>query len=108
MSEKVGSISIEQWQQFDKALAYYARAEDWEKLVVVNKKMCDALIKSGKPSSRSQLLARQSLAQTHEKIMLQLQQAQAKIKQEMAQFGQQQDGLAAYNLTCVSAGVTND
>ncbi|MFT5788561.1 hypothetical protein CXF83_02845 [Shewanella sp. Choline-02u-19] len=108
MSEQVGPISIEQWQQFEKALAFHARAEDWEKLVIVNEKMCNALKKAGKPHSRSQVLARQSLAQSHAKIVQQLRQAQGKIKQEMAQFEQQQDGLAAYQFTCASAGVTND
>ncbi|MCL1050872.1 hypothetical protein L2755_14735 [Shewanella abyssi] len=108
MSEQVGPISIEQWQQFERALVFHADAEDWEKLLMVNQKMCSALKKAGKPASRAQLQARQSLAQVHQQIVQQLQQAQSKIKQEMAQFEQQQDGLAAYQLTCASAGVTND
>ncbi|MGS0675402.1 hypothetical protein [Shewanella sp. 125m-1] len=108
MSEQVGTISIEQWQQFEKALQFYASTQNWEKLVIVNNKMTAALKMAGKPSSRSQLLARQSLANTHQKILKQLAQAQDELKQEMSQFKQQQDGLAAYQLTCVSGGVNND
>lgn len=104
MSEKVGLTSIEQWQQCEKALLFHANAQDWEKLVKVNAKMTQLLIKAGKPSSRSQLLARQSLANTHKQVLLQLEQAKAQLGQEMNQFKQQQDGLAAYQLTSVSGG----
>ncbi|WP_299809725.1 hypothetical protein [uncultured Shewanella sp.] len=108
MSEPAGPISIEQWQLFEKALQFHANAQNWDKLVLVNQKMTDALVRAGKPSSRSQLLARQSLANTHKTILQRLAQAQDELKQEMSQFKQQQDGLAAYQLTCASGGVHND
>ncbi|MCG9732004.1 hypothetical protein L1D44_19640 [Shewanella sp. Isolate13] len=108
MSEPAGQISIEQWQQFEKALRFHGQAQNWDKLVLVNQKMTDALKRAGKPNSRSQLLARQSLARTHQQALQQLHQAKDQLKQEMSQFKQQQDGLAAYQLTCVSGGVDND
>ncbi|MCL1147714.1 hypothetical protein AB4298_06885 [Shewanella sp. 10N.261.52.F9] len=105
MSDLDGPISIEQWQRFEKALQFHAQAQDWEKLAIVNQKMINALIKAGKPTCRSQLVARQSLANTHQAIVQQLQQAQGQLKQEMDIFKQQQDGLAAYQFTCASGGV---
>lgn len=108
MSDLDGPISIEQWQRFEQALLFHAAAQDWEKLVVVNQKMTKALVKSGKPKSRSQLLARQSLAQTHQRIIEQMQLAQQQLKHEMHQFKMQQDGLAAYQFTCASAGVDHE
>ncbi|ABZ78803.1 conserved hypothetical protein [Shewanella halifaxensis HAW-EB4] len=108
MSEPVGQISIEQWLQFEKALQFHAQAKNWDKLVLVNQKMADALKRAGKPNSRSQLLARQSLARTHQQVLQQLNQDKDQLKREMSQFKQQQDGLAAYQMTCASAGVHND
>lgn len=108
MSEPAGQISIELWQQFEKALQFHAQAKNWDKLVLVNQRMTDTLIRAGKPNSRSQLLARQSLARTHQQVLQQLHQDKDQLKQEMVQFKQQQDGLAAYQLTCASGGVNND
>ncbi|ABV85389.1 hypothetical protein [Shewanella pealeana] len=104
MSEKAGLISIEQWQQFEKALLFHAHAQDWEKLAKVNAKLIEVLTKAGKPSCHSQLAARQSLAATHKQVLQQLVQAKDQLGQEMNQFKQQQDGLAAYQLTSVSGG----
>ncbi|MCL1140446.1 hypothetical protein [Shewanella pneumatophori] len=108
MSDLDGPISIEQWQRFEQALQFHAAAQNWEKLVMVNQKMTNALKKAGKPTSRSQLLARQSLAATHKDIVSQMQQAQEQLKQEMHKFKLQQDGLAAYQFTCASAGVNHE
>ena len=108
MSDPDGPISIEQWQRFEQALLFHAAAQDWEKLVVVNQKMTNALIKAGKPTTRSQLLARKSLAATHKDIIEQMLQTQQQLKQEMHQFKMQQDGLAAYQFTCASAGVDHE
>ena len=99
MSEKVGPTSIKQWLYFEKALQFHANAEDWQTLEQVNAKMIVALKAAGKPNSRQQLQARKSLAETHKAVLRQLQQAKSKLAHEMSQFQQQQDGLAAYQLT---------
>ncbi|GIU14691.1 MULTISPECIES: hypothetical protein [unclassified Shewanella] len=104
MSEKAGLISIEQWQQFEKALLFYSHAQDWDKVAKVNTKLVEVLTKAGKPSSPSQLAARQSLAATHKQVLQQLILAKEQLGQEMNQFKQQQDGLSAYQLTSVSGG----
>ncbi|MEZ9197111.1 hypothetical protein [Shewanella sp. 10N.286.54.B9] len=102
MSEKVGPTSIKQWLYFEKALQFHANAEDWQALEKVNAKMISALTAAGKPSNRQQLLARKSLAAVHQAVVKQLAQAKAKLAIEMSQFQQQQDGLAAYQLTQLS------
>lgn len=99
MSEKVGPTSIKQWLYFEKALQLHADAEDWQSLEKVNAKMIDSLKKAGKPSNAAQLRARKSLAFTHQKVLAQLEQVKSKLAVEMRQFQQQQDGLAAYQLT---------
>lgn len=99
MSEKVGPTSIKHWLYFEKALQFHADAEDWQSLEKVNAKMIDALKRAGKPSDDTQLRARKSLAMTHQKILTQLQRTKSKLADEMSQFQQQKDGLAAYQLT---------
>lgn len=99
MSEKVGPTSIKQWLYFEKALQFHAKAEDWQAVEKVNAKMIIALKAAGKPSNRPQLYARKSLADTHKNVLQQLEQAKSNLALEMSQFQQQQDGLAAYQLT---------
>lgn len=45
MSELAGPISIEVWQRFETALQAQADAQDWDKLVKVNRLMINALKK---------------------------------------------------------------
>ncbi|NRD72018.1 hypothetical protein HQQ94_01915 [Shewanella sp. VB17] len=102
MSELAGPISIEVWQRFETALQAQADAQDWDKLVKVNRLMINALKKAGNPITPSQLAARKSLANTHAHIVQGLNIAQAKLQLEISQFERQQDGLAAYQLTSLS------
>lgn len=107
MSEKVGPISIDLWQKFETALQEHADAEDWDKVVRVNTLIMQALKKAGQPATKSHLAARNALAATHEKILQQLHKKKDKLQLEIHQFKEQQDGLAAYQLTRIS-GEIND
>ncbi|QLE87571.1 MULTISPECIES: hypothetical protein [Shewanella] len=108
MSEQAGPISIERWQQFETALNKYAQQKDWDRVVLVNDRMIQTLKQAGKPTTRSQLIARQALAKTHANILQQLQQAKMQLAREIDQFKQQQEGLAAYQLTSLSGEQHDD
>ncbi len=107
MSEKAGPTSIELWKRFETALQEYADARDWERVVKVNALMIHALKKAGKPATSSQLAARKSLAEIHEKILQRLNTEKDQLQLEISKFKGQQDGLAAYQLTSLS-GERND
>ncbi len=102
MSEQAGQISIEQWGQFEQALLRDAQAKECDKVIKVNEVMISALTREGKAKSRSQFTARQALAKTHALVLAQLKQDKDKLEIEMKQFQNQQDGLAAYQLTSLS------
>lgn len=102
MLEKAGPTSTELWKRFETALQQHANAQDWERVTKVNTLMIQALKKAGKPATSSQLAARKSLAEIHAKVLQRLNIEKARLQLEMSQFKEQQDGLAAYQLTSIS------
>ncbi|WP_299489562.1 hypothetical protein [uncultured Shewanella sp.] len=112
MSEKVGvtsaePLAIKPWGQFEAALIKHADKQDWDKLVKVNDLMMKALRQAGAPKNQSQKKARQSLADTHDKVLKKLIHSKQTLEMEMQQFASKQDGLAAYQLT-QSSGAIDD
>ncbi|MCL1126506.1 hypothetical protein [Shewanella surugensis] len=110
MSEKVGPTSAEPlamkpWGQFEAALIKHAEKQDWDKLAKVNTLMIKALKHAGAPKTQSQLLARESLANTHSEVLKKLIHSKHTLEMEMQQFTSTQDGLAAYQLTQLSGAL---
>lgn len=95
------------WGQFEAALIKHADKQDWDKLLKVNELMMKALKQAGAPTSQSQRLARQSLANTHSEVLKKLIHSKQTLEMEMQQFTFKQDGLAAYQLT-QSSGALDD
>ena len=99
MSEPAGQTSTSQWQQFEVALVKYANLKDWKKVEKVNELMIMALTVQGKPKTKSQLLARQSLAKVHQQVIAQANAEKESLSKEMKQFQATKDGISAYKLT---------
>ncbi|MCC4834405.1 hypothetical protein LMH66_17295 [Shewanella sp. 10N.7] len=99
MSEPAGPTSTSQWQQFEVALVKYANLKDWKKVEKVNELMMLALTVQGKPKTKSQLLARQSLAKVHQQVIAQANAEKESLSKEMKQFQATKDGISAYKLT---------
>ena len=99
MSDPAGPTSINQWQQFELALVKYAKAKDWNKVEKVNELMMMALTVQGKPKTKQQLIARQSLAQTHQQVIALATAEKESLNKEMKQFQATKDGISAYKLT---------
>ncbi|WP_144212018.1 hypothetical protein [Shewanella donghaensis] len=102
MSEQAGATSTNQWYQFEVALLKYAELKDWPKVERVNELMMIALVAKGKPTTKAQLLGRQSLERAHKKVIEMAVAEKQAIAKEMEKFQAQQDGLAAYELTHIS------
>ncbi|NMH66721.1 hypothetical protein [Shewanella salipaludis] len=105
MSELDGPISIEQWRKFGLAMRKHADTGDWQALGRLNELLIQALNRAGAPASPAQQQARAELRRLHAQVLAELMQARDELTREMKRFKDQQEGLAAYQLTRMSGAV---